>query len=177
MKKPIESGIEWLDATHRIWTKRRITFKSLLLSGMWKLEVSHNDVSSVPAMAFYGLERALWELHLPHNKLTRIPSESLTLLKKLSVLNLAGKSKPFESLNHVKDLYHYSKHGRYSFFINTIDCTGLSYFDPKKYILKEIIRHFSQLIINFLVRTLKCAETCAFFAHKDMKKPTLKSRV
>ena len=59
---------------------------------MWKLEVSHNDVSSVPAMAFYGLERALWELHLPHNKLTRIPSESLTLLKKLSVLNLAGKS-------------------------------------------------------------------------------------
>jgi Leucine-rich repeat (LRR) protein len=64
---------------------------------MWKLEVSHNDVSSVPAMAFYGLERALWELHLPHNKLTRIPSESLTLLKKLSVLNLAGKSNPFDS--------------------------------------------------------------------------------
>ena len=42
-------------------------------------------------MAFYGLERALWELHLPHNQLTRIPSDSLTLLKKLSVLNLAGK--------------------------------------------------------------------------------------
>ena len=61
---------------------------------MWKLEVSHNYVNSVPAMAFYGLERALWELHLPHNKLTRIPSESLTLLKKLSVLNLAGKSSP-----------------------------------------------------------------------------------
>lgn len=59
---------------------------------MWKLEVSYNDVSTIPAMAFYGLERALWELHLPHNKLTRIPSESLTLLKKLSVLNLAGKS-------------------------------------------------------------------------------------
>ena len=97
---------------------------------MWKLEVSHNDVSSVPAMAFYGLERALWELHLPHNKLTRIPSESLTLLKKLSVLNLAGKSNPFITLIHVKDLYHYSKHGRYS-FLSTIDCTGLSYFDPK----------------------------------------------
>ena len=58
---------------------------------MWKLEVSHNMVSSIPSMAFYGLERALWELHLPHNKLTRIPSDSLTLLKKLSVLNLAGK--------------------------------------------------------------------------------------
>ena len=64
---------------------------------MWKLEVSHNYVNSVPAMAFYGLERALWELHLPHNKLTRIPSESLTLLKKLSVLNLAGKSSPPDS--------------------------------------------------------------------------------
>ena len=60
-------------------------------AGMWKLEVSHNPVSSIPAMAFYGLERALWEVHLPHNKLTRIPSDSLTLLKKLSVLNLAGK--------------------------------------------------------------------------------------
>ena len=58
---------------------------------MWKLEVSYNDISTVPAMAFYGLERALWELHLPHNALTRIPSESLTVLKKLSVLNLAGK--------------------------------------------------------------------------------------
>ena len=58
---------------------------------MWKLEVSHNQVSSIPSMAFYGLERALWELHLPHNQLTRIPSDSLTLLKKLSVLNLAGK--------------------------------------------------------------------------------------
>ena len=72
-----------------------LTFKSI--SGMWKLEVSHNEVSSVPSMAFYGLERALWELHLPHNKLTRIPSESLTLLKKLSVLNLAGKSSPPDS--------------------------------------------------------------------------------
>ena len=59
--------------------------------GMWKLEVSHNPVSTIPSMAFYGLERALWEVHLPHNKLTRIPSDSLTLLKKLSVLNLAGK--------------------------------------------------------------------------------------
>ena len=58
---------------------------------MWKLEVSHNPVSTIPSMAFYGLERALWEVHLPHNKLTRIPSDSLTLLKKLSVLNLAGK--------------------------------------------------------------------------------------
>ena len=75
---------------------------------MWKLEVSHNDVSSVPAMAFYGLERALWELHLPHNKLTRIPSESLTLLKKLSVLNLAGKSNPFDS--HSKICNKYKKH-------------------------------------------------------------------
>lgn len=68
---------------------------------MWKLEVSHNLVSSIPSMAFYGLERALWELHLPHNQLTRIPSDSLTLLKKLSVLNLAGKFLLIFTAGHV----------------------------------------------------------------------------
>ena len=61
--------------------------------GLWKLEVSHNDVSEIPSMAFYGLERALWELHLSHNKLIRVPADSITLLKKLSVLNLAGKAR------------------------------------------------------------------------------------
>jgi hypothetical protein len=59
---------------------------------MWKLEVSHNKVSSIPPMAFYGLERALWELHLNHNRLIRVPADSITLLKKLTVLNLAGKA-------------------------------------------------------------------------------------
>ena len=63
------------------------------LAGMWKLEVSHNQVSSIPPMAFYGLERALWELHLHHNRLIRVPADSIALLKKLTVLNLAGKTK------------------------------------------------------------------------------------
>ena len=63
----------------------------LLSTGMWKLEVSHNKVSSIPPMAFYGLERALWELHLHHNRLIRVPADSIALLKKLAVLNLAGK--------------------------------------------------------------------------------------
>ncbi len=58
---------------------------------MWGLEVSHNPVRSVPAMAFYGLERALWELHLHHDLLTEMPVESIALLKKLTVLNLAGE--------------------------------------------------------------------------------------
>ena len=59
---------------------------------MWGLEVSHNPVTEIPSMAFYGLERALWELHLTHNSLTRIPAESIAPLRKLSVLNLAGKT-------------------------------------------------------------------------------------
>ena len=53
--------------------------------------MSHNLVSEIPPMAFYGLEQALWELHLSNNRLTRIPADSITLLKKLTVLNLAGK--------------------------------------------------------------------------------------
>ncbi len=58
---------------------------------MWGLEVSHNPLRSVPSMAFYGLERALWELHLHSNLLTEVPVESVSNLKKLSVLNLRGK--------------------------------------------------------------------------------------
>ena len=65
----------------------------IFVAGMWKLEVSHNKISSIPPMAFYGLERALWELHLNHNRLIRVPADSITLLKKLAVLNLAGKLK------------------------------------------------------------------------------------
>ena len=64
----------------------------IVLSGMWGLEVSHNPVTEIPSMAFYGLERALWELHLTHNRLTRIPAESIAPLRKLSVLNLSGKT-------------------------------------------------------------------------------------
>jgi Leucine-rich repeat (LRR) protein len=70
---------------------------------MWKLEVSHNQISSIPSMAFYGLERALWELHLNHNRLIRVPADSITLLKKLAVLNLAGKINP---LSVILKRYH-----------------------------------------------------------------------
>jgi Leucine-rich repeat (LRR) protein len=64
---------------------------------MWGLELSHNPVSEIPSMAFYGLERALWELHLSHNRLTRVPAQSVATLKKLSVLNLSGKFNKCES--------------------------------------------------------------------------------
>eukprot|EP00095_Tigriopus_kingsejongensis_P009229 maker-scaffold851_size88925-snap-gene-0.24 protein:Tk09229 transcript:maker-scaffold851_size88925-snap-gene-0.24-mRNA-1 annotation:"Chaoptin" len=53
-------------------------------SGLWALEVSHNRVSRIPSMAFYGLERALWQLDLSHNKLTQVPSNSISVLRKLS---------------------------------------------------------------------------------------------
>ena len=59
---------------------------------MWGLEVSHNPVTEIPSMAFYGLERALWELNLSHNRLTRIPTASVSILKKLSVLDLSGRN-------------------------------------------------------------------------------------
>ena len=57
------------------------------------MEVSDNFISEIPTMAFYGLDRALWELHLPRNRLTAVPVSSLTVLKKLAVLNLAGKKR------------------------------------------------------------------------------------
>ena len=64
-----------------------------LPTGLWALEVSHNDLREIPSFAFSGLKFALWELHLNHNKLTQVPAEAIMVLKKLSVLNLAGKDR------------------------------------------------------------------------------------
>ena len=60
-------------------------------SGLWELEVSHNEIREIPSFAFRGLNYALWELHLHHNKLTQVPAESIMVLEKLSVLDLSCK--------------------------------------------------------------------------------------
>ena len=86
------------------------------MAGMWKLEVSHNQVSSIPPMAFYGLERALWELHLNHNRLIRVPADSIALLKKLTVLNLAGKTKTIFIQGTTVPITHEAKFHKFSGF-------------------------------------------------------------
>ena len=89
------------------------------MAGMWKLEVSHNQVSSIPPMAFYGLERALWELHLNHNRLIRVPADSIALLKKLTVLNLAGKTQTIFTQGTTVPITHKAKfHNFWGFRVN-----------------------------------------------------------
>ena len=89
---------------------------------MWGLEVSLNPIRDIPAMAFYGLERALWELHLSGNLLSRIPAESVAPLKKLSVLNLAGKAFIISGLKHGRKKYCFSCVQSYY----TVQCSGRS---------------------------------------------------
>ena len=104
---------------------------------MWKLEVSHNMISSIPSMAFYGLERALWELHLNNNRLIRVPADSITLLKKLAVLNLAGK-KLFESDIIISSTY----------LLNPISVPRLGYF--WKFFATKLLTKEAPTISTFL---------------------------
>ena len=60
--------------------------------GAWSLEISNNNLNSIPSLAFSGLERSLWCLVLRQNKFTRIPSDSISRLEKLNHLDLSGQS-------------------------------------------------------------------------------------
>ena len=74
----------------------------------------------------------------------------------------------------------YRKYCRYS-FLSTIDCRGLAYFDPRKYILKLTKLTFFSLLnkINFFVQMLQCAETLIlyFFGLWRNEKTNFKSRI
>ncbi|XP_069668870.1 chaoptin isoform X2 [Periplaneta americana] len=59
-------------------------------TGLYRLEISHNPLPSVPDEAFLGLERSLWELELQYNDLTTIPSRAMRHLQKLRLLDLTG---------------------------------------------------------------------------------------
>ncbi|CAL4125556.1 unnamed protein product, partial [Meganyctiphanes norvegica] len=65
-------------------------------TGMYRLEVRHNPLMSVPEKVFNGVERSLWELDLQFNELTKIPRDALKNLRKLKSLDLTG--------NHISDL-------------------------------------------------------------------------
>ena len=60
--------------------------------GAWSLEISNNNLNSIPSLAFSGLERSLWCLVLRQNMFTRIPSDSISRLEKLNHLDLSGQS-------------------------------------------------------------------------------------
>ena len=59
-------------------------------TGMYRLEISKNQIFDVPDEAFHGLERSLWELILRYNKLIEIPTRALRYLMKLRHLDLSG---------------------------------------------------------------------------------------
>ncbi|XP_068248424.1 chaoptin-like [Palaemon carinicauda] len=65
-------------------------------TGMWRLEIRHNQFQEVPEKAFSGIERSLWELDLQFNELTRLPRDALRRLRKLTLLDLTG--------NHISDI-------------------------------------------------------------------------
>ena len=61
-----------------------------VFKGLWRIDIRNNFLSSVPEMAFAGLERSLGELYLPFNRLQRVPQKALQNLEKLKVLDLGS---------------------------------------------------------------------------------------
>lgn len=57
-----------------------------MFAGLYRLEISHNQITEIPDDSFFGLERSLWELMLQHNELIEIPSRALRHLQKLTHL-------------------------------------------------------------------------------------------
>lgn len=71
---------------------RTVLYNSYDITGMYRLEISHNPLSEIPDDAFYGLDRALWELRLHDNELIDVPSKALRHLQKLRLLDLSSNN-------------------------------------------------------------------------------------
>lgn len=68
---------------------RKIEDRSFFGTGMSRLEVSDNLISTLSTLSLIGLERSLRELNLRNNKLTSIPRSALDRLQRLRELNLS----------------------------------------------------------------------------------------
>lgn len=67
---------------------RFVEERSFFGTGMWRLEINENLISSLHERALYGLERTLRELDLEDNHLSHVPLGALRKLTKLKKLNL-----------------------------------------------------------------------------------------
>ena len=68
---------------------RKIEDRSFYGTGISRLEISDNMISSLSSTSLIGLERSLRELNLRNNKLTSIPRSALDRLQRLRELNLS----------------------------------------------------------------------------------------
>jgi len=64
--------------------------KMFFFSGLFRIEISRNNLSDVTPEAFVGLENSLRQLDLHSNHLTAVPSRSFRHLSRLQLLNLTG---------------------------------------------------------------------------------------
>ncbi|KAF2366108.1 Leucine rich repeat 5 [Trinorchestia longiramus] len=69
---------------------RHLDERSFYGSGLWRLEIRHNDLFRIPEKAFLGIGRSLSELDLRYNELSRMPREAMQGLRKLKLLDLTG---------------------------------------------------------------------------------------
>ncbi|XP_050498519.1 chaoptin isoform X1 [Diabrotica virgifera virgifera] len=59
-------------------------------TGLYKIIISENPLSTITDEAFIGLERSLWELEISHCHLTIVPNRAIRYLQKLRRLDLTG---------------------------------------------------------------------------------------
>nr|XP_023026888.1 chaoptin [Leptinotarsa decemlineata] len=59
-------------------------------TGLYKIIISENPLTTIPDEALMGLERSLWELEISHCDLTAVPNRAIRYLQKLRLLDLTG---------------------------------------------------------------------------------------
>ncbi|CAH1176590.1 unnamed protein product [Phaedon cochleariae] len=59
-------------------------------TGLYKIVISRNPLSTIPDEALIGLERSLWEIEMSHCDLTVVPNRAIRYLQKLRRLDLTG---------------------------------------------------------------------------------------
>ncbi|KAG5872237.1 hypothetical protein JTB14_026479 [Gonioctena quinquepunctata] len=57
-------------------------------TGLYKIIISQNPLSTIPDESLMGLERSLWELEISHCDLTTVPNRAIRYLQKLRLLDL-----------------------------------------------------------------------------------------
>ncbi|XP_050421139.1 chaoptin [Adelges cooleyi] len=62
----------------------------LVNTGLYKISVQDNPLSTLHEESLCGLEHSLWELELVNTRLNSVPSRAIRILQKLKILNLSG---------------------------------------------------------------------------------------
>jgi Leucine-rich repeat (LRR) protein len=115
---------------------RRIEDRSFFGTGISRLEVSHNLLTSLSPHALTGLERTLRELNLMDNKLPSIPRSALSKLQRLKDLNLNNNL-----ISELRGDLDFPPNLRSSLKILTLRANFITYIDSYSFKVLQSLQH------------------------------------